>query len=170
MSAEPRRLVLNCAFEGCSAWPSRSTAQGDQLRRTNLKVQGLVGRHIGLSALLSRELERKTHLTTLRAAPKESRARDLRPQNSCDPAEHCAGSKAPAWVDSDSGALKRHCSILMRCENGRGACVGTKSQKRGLRSWPKWPLCGGRHPKLSPTRPARPASHRSQATSTKSLR
>lgn len=28
MSAEPRWLVLHCAFEGCSEWPSRSSAKG----------------------------------------------------------------------------------------------------------------------------------------------
>ena len=32
MSAEPRWLALHCAFEGCSEWPSRSSAQERQCR------------------------------------------------------------------------------------------------------------------------------------------
>ena len=32
MSAEPRRLVLNCVFEDCSEWPSRSSAPEGRFR------------------------------------------------------------------------------------------------------------------------------------------
>ena len=48
--------------------------------------------------------------------------------------KHSPPLKAPESVDSDFSVPKRHCSILLRCENGSRTCVGIESQRRGLRS------------------------------------